>query len=194
MLQYIARPSELYSVAEQAQMAVEAGVKWVIFDPEGMDDADVRDTLAELVALCRENETILTITGHTEAAREQHIHGVQLSSASEALAAREQLGPEAIVGVTVGGADGIAALRGKDMDYFVLPAKNSLAEMARTVEAVRASGDTTAIVAGGDYSLDELEGVMATGVSGVQLHRAIALAPDPVEAARRALEILHKNH
>lgn len=193
MLQFVAKSSERYSVAEQAQMAIEGGVKWVIFDPESLPDDAVRDTLTELVPLCRENETILSIVDHTEAAREMHIHGVQLSSAASATEVREQLGPEAIIGVCVGGASGIEALRGKDMDYFVLPADCTLENIALIVNQVRSQGDRTAIVARGDYDAMEIDVVMATGVSGVQLGNSIADAPDPVEATSRAMDILHRS-
>ncbi len=193
MLQFVAKPSDLYSVAEQAQMAIEGGAKWVIFDPVDLSDDAVREALTLLVDLCKENDTILTITGHIEAAREMHIHGVQLLSAAGAEAVREELGPEAIIGVSVGGAEGIEALRGKDMDYFVLPEETSQARMSEIVDKVRSGSDKSAIVARGDYDLEEVDVVMATGVSGIQLSRSILEAPDPVEAVRKVLSMLTPN-
>lgn len=191
MLQFVAVPSDIYSIAEQAQMAIEGGVKWVIFNPMDWPDDAVRESLSELVPLCKETDTILTIIDHAEAARDMKIHGVQLSSAANATRLREELGPEAIIGVAVGGADGVEALRGKDMDYFVLPANASLADLTKITTEVRERGDRSALVACGNYSLDELDVVMATGVSGLQLSQTIVSAPDPVEAARKALfEIL----
>lgn len=191
MLQFVAKPSVLYSVAEQAQMTIEGGVKWVIFDPVDLPDDAVRETLNLLTDLCKENSTILTIVNHSEAALEMKIHGVELTSAARALEVREQLGPEAIIGVAVGGSDGIEALRGKDMDYFVLPEDTSLVRMSEIVEQVRRSGDMSPIVARGRYEIAEIDAVMATGVSGIQLSSTITDAPDPVEAVQEILSILN---
>jgi len=190
MLQFVTGKPDKYSVAEQAQMAIEGGVRWVIFNPVDMTDEAVRDALAELVPLCKETDTILTITDHVEAAREMKIHGVQLSVANRAVAVREELGPEAIIGVTVGGAEGIESLRGKDMDYFVLPEDCSLQGMSQIVDRVRSAGDMSAIVARGNLDIAELDVIKATGVSGVQLSGAILDAPDPVEATQRAMREL----
>lgn len=172
-------------------MTIEGGVKWVIFDPVDLPDDAVRETLNLLTDLCKENSTILTIVNHSEAALEMKIHGVELTSAARALEVREQLGPEAIIGVAVGGSDGIEALRGKDMDYFVLPEDTSLVRMSEIVEQVRRSGDMSPIVARGRYEIAEIDAVMATGVSGIQLSSTITDAPDPVEAVQEILSILN---
>ncbi len=190
MLQFVTGKLEKYTVAEQAQMAIEGGVRWVIFDPLDMPDEAVRDALVELVPLCKETDTILTITDHTEAAREMKIHGVQLSVANKAVAVREELGPEAIIGVAAGGAEGIESLMGKDMDYFVLPDDCSLQKMSQIVDRVRSAGNMSAIVARGNFDIAELDVIMATGVSGVQLSGTIIDAADPVEASRKALDAL----
>lgn len=193
MLQFVTGRPEKYTVAEQAQMAIEGGANWVVFNPEDMADEAVREALIELVPLCKETDTILTIIDHVAAAREMKIHGVQLSVANTAVTVREELGPEAIIGVAVGGAEGIESLRGKDMDYFVLPYGCPLHEMAQIVDRVRCSGDKSAIVARGDFEIAELDVIMATGVSGVQVTQAIINAPDPVEATRQALKNLNVN-
>ena len=125
MLQYLLTPSEEYSRAELAQMAIEGGCKWIVLPTDGLDDAAVREECSEIVPLCREAEVILTLTDRPELARELGLHGVYLTGGCGITPAkvREELGAEAIIGVEVSSAASIKPLEAMDIDYAVLNAE-----------------------------------------------------------------------
>ena len=79
MLQVIITPGERYSLAEMAQMAVEAGAGWLQLRVPGLEGGALRDAAADIVALCRQSGVMLTIEDSVEAARELGLHGVYLS-------------------------------------------------------------------------------------------------------------------
>jgi len=193
MLQFIARKSDRYSVAELCQMAIEGGCQWVRFAPDDMPGDEIREIAAELVPLCKETATILTIEGHTEIARQLGLHGVYLSgkfTREQCLALREDLGPEAIIGVEARTADQIISLGGTDMDFCQLPRDIPADVAGAIVKAVRSASVQIPIVSRGEYAAEAIPAVMATGVSGIALSTVIADASDPVAMTESILSAL----
>lgn len=58
MLQILLEPREDYSIAEQAQMAIEGGATWLVLRSAGMEEPQIRELASELIPLCRENAII----------------------------------------------------------------------------------------------------------------------------------------
>lgn len=192
MLQFIATINDKYSVAELAQMAIEGGCHWVELYLPGASDDFVRATALELKSLCLETGTFLTIVDRPEVAREAGLHGVQLRGgmAAQAAALREELGAEAIIGIEAASAADILKVQNLDIDYATLPAGMSVAEVEKTVAAVRAAEAQLPIVARGEFTPDEAIEAIVAGASGVAVGEAISGADDPVEATRLLIEAL----
>ena len=204
MLQFITHPSDRYSIAEEVQMAIEGGCRWVQLRLKDASDEEFRATALEIIELCKENETFLIFDDRVELARELGVHGVHLGKTDmDPREARELLGPQAIIGVTANTADDIMALRGVDVDYVGLgpyrftTTKERLAPTLgcegyqAVVAAVRSEQCELPIVAIGGITADDLECLMATGVNGVAMSGAIINADDPVQYTRRCLDILN---
>ncbi len=191
MLQFILEPNDSYSMPELAQMAIEGGCAWVRFAPGDMSDADIREVAAELIPLCKENGTILTIENHIEMAKDLGLHGVHLRSCGKnPLEVREMLGPEAIIGVEAPSAVTAIGLKGKDIDYVSYPSGWSLDKLAEKISAARGAGLELPIVADGDFTPDEIPSVLAAKASGVGIGAAIADSADPVAATAATLAAL----
>lgn len=191
MLQFILTPNETYSMPELAQMAIEGGCQWIRLTPEEMHDDELRDVVAELIPLCKENGTILTIENHIEMAKDMGIHGVHLRKYGKSpMEVRELLGPEAIIGVETPTAVTAIGLKGLDVDYVAFPAGWALDKLAEKISASRGAGLELPIVAQGDYSLEEIPAVMATKASGVAIGRPIANSKDPVLSMQSYLSAL----
>lgn len=206
MLQFITHPSERYSIAEEVQMALEGGCKWIQLRLKDATDEEFRQTALEIIPMCKENEAFLVFDDRVELAMEMSVHGVHLGKNDmNPLVARETMGAEAIIGCTANTAADIKAFRGWDVDYVGLgpfrhtttKAKLSpllgLEGYAAIVKEVRQAVILLPIVAIGGITIDDIAPLMATGVNGVAMSGAIINADDPVDYTRRVLQRLNES-
>lgn len=191
MLQFISGPSEKYTVAEEIQMAIEGGCKWVIMAYDGQSDSDVRETALQITELCRESSTILTFENRPELARELGVHGVWLTDPElHARKIREDLGPEAIIGVEIKSPSTAVALATMDLDYASFEPNASLESLIGRTAEVRDAGCKLPLVAVGDFSSANVKEVMDTGVSGIATGKTIIDSDDPIAETEKMLNLL----
>ena len=193
MLQFIAEYNERYSIAETVQMAIEGGCRWIELHMPQSDDSEIREVAAELIPLCRESGVFLTIEDRPELARELGLHGVVMTSLkTTAHKFREDLGPEAIIGLRVATTPAVVAIQNADIDYVTLPPDMPVSAIAQFMEELKPTDITTPVVATGDINLENAVTYMATGISGVAT-AAPAYAKDPVEYTTRLREALENS-
>ncbi len=192
MLQFIAQTNDRYSVAETVQMAIEGGCRWIQLHLPDLTDEDIKAMTPDIIALCKESAAFLMIEDRPELAKELGLHGVHVKTITDrsAAAIREELGPEAVIGVDVASAAAVMALRTADIDYVTLPADMRPGEIAELVTTVRDAGIETPIVATGDITPEDALVYMAAGVSGVATGRPLIDAKDPVKEVEMMLSIL----
>lgn len=203
MLQFITDACDKYSIAEEVQMAIEGGCRWVQLRVKDATDDEVRLVAMELIPMCRETDTFLIIDDRVELVAELKVSGVHLGKEDmDPLQAREVLGPHAIIGVTANTAEDIIKYKGKDLDYFGVgpykftSTKKNLApvlglEGYRTlVKDVRDAGVQFPIVAIGGITKEDVKPLMETGVNGIAISRAIIDADDPVLYTSDVMELL----
>ncbi|MDE6395657.1 MAG: thiamine phosphate synthase [Muribaculaceae bacterium] len=184
MLQYITQnDNERFSIEEQCQMFIEGGGAWIQLKSEGLSDDRIRILANELIPLCKESSTILTIEDRPELAKELGVHGVYLSAGAEksAAAVREEFGAEAIIGVEVGSSQAILSLKGRDIDYVTLRPGVSQEEASRIIKEANEAGNEMPIVLIGSFSIDDAEWIMSTGASGIATGHSIISSSDPVK-------------
>lgn len=193
MLQFIAEYNERYSIAETVQMAIEGGCRWIELHMPQSDDSEIREVAAELIPLCRESGVFLTIEDRPELARELGLHGVVMTSLkTTAHKFREDLGPEAIIGLRVATTPTVVAIQNADIDYVTLPPDMPVSAIAQFMEELKSTDITTPVVATGDINLENAAAYMATGISGVAT-AAPAYAKDPAEYTTRLIEALENS-
>ena len=203
---FITHPSDRYSIAEEVQMALEGGCKWIQLRMKDASDEEFRQTALEIIPLCKENEAFLVFDDRVELAMEMGVHGVHLGKNDmDPLQAREIMGAEAIIGVTANTADDIVRLKGWDVDYVGLgpyrytATKKNLSPLLGTdgyrdvVNKVREADVLLPIVAIGGISIEDIPAIMSTGVNGIAVSGSIINAPDPVDYTRRILSALNSN-
>ncbi|MCM1293662.1 MAG: thiamine phosphate synthase [Bacteroides sp.] len=203
MLQFITKNSDRYSIAEEVQMAIEGGCRWVQLRMKDATDEEVRQVALELIPMCRETDTFLVIDDRVSLVNELKVSGVHLGKEDmDPMQARELLGPHAIIGVTANTAEDILKFKGKDVDYvglgpyqFTITKKNlapvlGLEGYREVVKTVRDAGIELPIVAIGGIDIDDVKPIMQTGVNGIAVSSAIADAPDPMLATGKILEQL----
>lgn len=193
MLQFIAQTNDRYSVAETIQMAIEGGCRWIQLHLPDLTDEDIKAIAPDIIALCREASAFLMIEDRPELAKELGLHGVHVRTITDRSAAkiREELGPEAVIGVDVASAAAVMALRNADIDYVTLPADMPVEEITELVSTVRDTGIETPIVATGDITPEDALVYMASGVSGIATGRPIIDAHDPVKETELMLATLN---
>ncbi len=193
MLQFITHESDKYSIAEEVQMAIEGGCRWIQLRMKDATDEEVRNVALELIPMCRETDTFLIIDDRVAVVNDLKVSGVHLGKEDMApMEARELLGPHAIIGVTANTADDIIKYKGKDLDYvglgpfkFTTTKKNLAPQLGidgyrDIVQKVRDAGIEIPIVAIGGITVDDIEPLMATGINGIAMSGAIINAPDPM--------------
>ncbi len=205
MLQFITHPSERFSIPEEVQMAIEGGCRWIQLRMKDTPIEEIRAVATEIIPLCQESEAFLVIDDHVELTAELKVHGVHLGKHDmPPHEAREILGPGAIIGVTANTLEDMTRTLGEDVDYIGLgpfrytTTKSNLSPVLgfegyqRLVMEARAKGVELPIVAIGGITIEDLPGLMATGVNGVAMSGAIINADDPVDYTRRVIERLEE--
>jgi len=198
MLQYILTESERYSVAELAQMAIEGGCMWIDLCLPGFSDEKIRETVApDVVEMCREAGVFLTVDDRPELARDLGLHGVRLSarffaerSSDNIMKLREELGPEAVIGVETADPSGVASLVAADVDFVTLPASFDSSDRKKFIGRLRSEGIQMPVVAQGDLVPVDCALVLADGCNGVAVGNFITDSGDPVEAVREILNVI----
>ena len=203
MLQFITHPSDRYSIAEEVQMAIEGGCRWIQLRMKDASDEEVRQTALDIIPMCQETDTFLIIDDRVSVVNDLKVSGVHLGEDDmNPLEAREILGPHAIIGITANTAEDIIKYKGKDVDYvglgpfhFTTTKKKLAPELGlegyrSIVTQVRAAGVELPIVAIGGIGIDDINALMSTGVNGIAMSGSIINAPDPVEYTSRVMEKL----
>ncbi len=206
MLMFITHPSDRYSIAEEVQMALEGGCKWIQLRMKNATDEEFRQTALEIIPMCQENEAFLVFDDRVELAMEMGVHGVHLGKNDmNPLQARETMGAEAIIGVTANTADDILRFKGWDVDYVGLgpfrftTTKENLSPVIgidgykEIVTKVRNADMLLPIVAIGGITLEDIPSLMTTGINGIAMSGAIINANDPVEYTKKVLASLNEN-
>lgn len=207
MLQFITHPSDRYTIPEEVQMAIEGGCKWIQLRMKDATYDEMKSTALEIIPICGENDIILVIDDNVELVNELRVHGVHLGKNDmDPRKAREILGPHAIIGVTANTADDILSFRGIDVDYVGVgpfrhtTTKKNLAPVIGLdgykdiVAKVTAAGNKLPLVAIGGITLEDVTGIMATGVQGIAVSGSIINAPDPVRYTTQLLNALNPDN
>lgn len=205
MLQFITHPSDRYSIAEEVQMALEGGCRWIQLRLKDASDEEFVSVAQEVIPLCQEAKAFLVFDDRVELAVKMNVHGVHLGKTDmPPRQAREIMGAEAIIGCTANTAEDILALKGVDVDYVGLgpfrttTTKKNLSPVigldgyGRIMTEIRSAGSKLPVVAIGGITADDIEPLIAAGVNGVALSGAIINAPDPVAYTREIMNTLMK--
>ncbi|NMB76981.1 MAG: thiamine phosphate synthase [Myxococcales bacterium] len=187
-------------VIEVCRLALRAGVRLVQLRDKQASDAELIVQARALRALCREHGAYLLVNDRVEVAAAAGADGVHLGQGDAPPArARQRLGPDAIIGVSVrtpeearraerDGADYIAAnLVFPTATKTDLPGPLGLAG----VRALRDASHLPLVAIGGINATNAAE-VVAAGADGVAVVSAVMAAPDPAAACRGLLQAVRE--
>ncbi len=179
-------------IADVVRSAIKGGVTCVQLREKSLGRAAFLAEAYVLRAICRAGKVPLIINDDVAVAQKLGAAGVHLGQSDASVAeARDTLGPDAIIGLsveTVEQAQGAASL---DVDYiaaspvFATPTKTDLAEPLGLIglRAIRKLTDKPLIAIGG-INIDNAREVLEAGANGLAVVSALVAAPDPCQAAR----------
>lgn len=195
MLQFITHPCEKYSIIEQVKMVLDGGCKWIQLRMPNLSIEEAKSIIEEIIPICKEFDAILIIEDYVELSKDLEVTGVHISkSVNEIAEIRNTLEGGPIIGVNINTAGDIFALKGIDVDYVsIISSKeeNNLSHYAKIVDEVRTVGVELPIVAVGEFSIENIEAVMNTGVNGIALSESIINAENPTEYTKTILSKLY---
>ncbi len=179
-------------VAETVRLALEGGVTLVQLREKTLAREPFVEEARRLKDICHARGVPLIVNDDVAVAREAGADGVHLGQSDASVTqAREVLGPDAIIGLSVESIEQARAAAALDIDYiaaspvFATPTKTDTAAPLglEGVRAIRRLTDKPLVAIGGINSANAPE-VLQAGADGLAVISAIMAAPDPRQAAR----------
>jgi thiamine-phosphate pyrophosphorylase len=176
--------------AEIASAAADGGATAVQLRAPELDDDRLVPLAAAVGRICEDAGVLFFVNDRVEVAVASGAAGAHVGQSDEPGRARAALGPERILGVSVGSLDEAAAAGAAGADYLGVtvwgtPTKPEAEPIGLDgLRAIAAAASVPVIGVGG---IDETNAaqVIAAGAAGVAVISAVAASPDPVEAVRR---------
>ncbi len=202
-LQFISHFTEKYSYADSIRIALEGGCRWVQLRMKDSSDDELERVALEVMPLCRRAGATFIIDDNVRMAGKLGADGVHLGRLDMPVdEARRVLGGGFIIGGTANTFEDVERLCRQGVDYigcgpyrFTSTKKNLSPVLGREgylsiARRMRESGMKVPVVAIGGIRIDDIPGIMTTGVSGIALSGSVLRAADPVMEMRRIVETL----
>lgn len=169
--------------------ALAGGATTVQLRAPELDDAALLPLAADLAARCRGAGVLFIVNDRLGIAIQSGADGVHLGQADDPAGARDRLGPDAILGISVSGAEEARAAVSMGADYLgvtVWATRTKPEATGRGPEGVREVCEAVSIPVVGIGGIDRhnVAQVFDAGASGIAVISAVASASDPVEATR----------
>lgn len=191
-IQFITQPNESGDHIPAVQLACEAGIQWVQLRIKAGNAAFRKQQAKTAQGICRKFGAKLIINDNVLLANEIDAHGVHIGLEDMDIEeARAILGSHKIIGATANTIEHLEHASTKGADYMGLgpfrftKTKNKLSpilglEGYRKLMTLAGSlGIRQPIVAIGGIRIEDLRGLVATGVTGVAVSSLIQYASDP---------------
>ena len=202
-LQVITQDLPGSSHAHQAELACQGGARWIQFRMKTAD-GDKEQLALETLAVCRKYGAQLIINDDAVLASKIAADGVHLGKTDLPVdAARQILGPDAIIGATANSWTDIQQILLTSADYIGLgpfrftETKENLSpvlgiEGYRFIFEKTGAGIIPVIAIGGILPAD-IESILQTGVQGIAVSAAISRAQNPVAATEEFIRHILKS-
>jgi thiamine-phosphate pyrophosphorylase len=196
-LQFLTLDAAPRAHREQARAALEGGVRWIQLRAKNLPaEAWVAEAVA-IAELCRDFGAVFVVNDSPEVALRAEADGVHLGGADASpAAARALLGEFAIVGVTLNEPAHVARYAGVRVDYAgVGPFRHTLSKQKlapvhspESLAGLIAAAAPLPCFAIGGVTAADWPAVRSLGAHGIAVSGAIALADDPISAAKTLVE------
>jgi thiamine-phosphate pyrophosphorylase len=182
-----------------AAAAIAGGATAVQLRAPELPDDELLQVAIELAERCREAGVLFVVNDKPDVAVASGAGGAHVGQGDDLDGARASLGPDGVLGISVGSVEQTLAAVDRGADYVAATVWGTPTKPEATpggLELVReiAGASTVPVVGIGGIDAANAASVLAAGATGVAMISAVAAAPDPVEATRaiaRAVGIDH---
>lgn len=177
---------------EVADAAIEGGATALQLRAPELADDELRSLASRLAETCRAAGVLFIVNDRVGIAAEIGA-GAHVGQGDDPLAARDRIGPDGVLGVSVSTPEEALAAERAGADYLGVTVWASATKPEASpvgVDGLRAVVDATAlpVVGIGGIDADNARGVLEAGAAGVAVVSAVGAAPDPVFATRRLVD------
>ncbi|HEX4555073.1 MAG TPA: thiamine phosphate synthase [Xanthobacteraceae bacterium] len=156
-----------------ATQAILAGTRWIWLRDRDMPAAQRRALAARLLAITRRHGARLSIGGDVALAGELAADGVHLGAGASVAAARQKLGPAALIGISTHGEAEIAAAVAAGADYATLSpiyptqSKPGYGPALGVAAIARAAQSALPVLALGGVTAERAPACLRAGAAGI---------------------------
>jgi len=190
-LHYITHDIPGFSHVEQAQKVCEAGAKWIQYCCLSKADDELLADINEIAEICDDWGTTLIVTDHIHLNGKADIQGFHIEDMdADFITLRKQVGENITLGGYANTLENLIRLAKEGVDYVgfgpfsITKTKSNnypilgLNEYVRAVKELKRLNLNLPVLAVGGIKLDDVKGLMQTGIYGLAVSGAINFADD----------------
>ena len=184
-------------ICDIAEVAFSAGCRWLSLREKDLPQAQQVELLRELLDRAQQFQAKVTLHGDPALAQQARADGVHLSAGGDALAARRVLGKDALIGLSVHGAEDARAADAKLLDYVIAgPVFETQSKpgyrptLGPEGLALIAKACPVAVVAIGGLDPQNVSDCRVTGAAGIAVMGAVMRAENPAEVVAQLIGAL----
>ena len=204
-LLFITHRTEKYDYLQSVEVALKGGCRQIQLRMKGAFVEEVEKTAIQTKSMCDVYGADLYLNDHTEVCRKVNAKGVHLGKTDMPPSeARAMLNEKYVIGGTANTFDDILHLYKQGVNYIGLgpfrftTTKTNLSPVLglegyrSIVKLCRQYEINLPILAIGGITIDDIQDIMQTGVSGIALSSTILNAENPVEETRKIVNFIKK--
>jgi len=190
-LHFITHDLAQISHVEQAQLACEAGAKWIQYRCLTKTEDGLLDDIHQIATICDDWGATLIVTDHVHLKGKADIQGFHIEDMeADFVVLRNQLGEETTIGGSSNTVEGLIRLWKEGADYVgfgpfgqtsTKPNSYPLINIegyAAAMSALKALNADLPVLAVGGVTLNDVDALMQTGIFGIAVSAAINQADD----------------
>lgn len=191
-LQYITNDIPRLTHIEQAQLACEAGAKWIQYRCLSKTDDELLGDINAIAELCDDWGTTLIVTNHIHLNGKADIQGFHIEDENtDFVALRREVGNDVTLGGSAHTEEAIRKLATQGADYLFFGPFSVSANGLDSLSALEIDGYSVIkklsdldipVLAAGGIKLYDVDTLMQTGIHGIAVSNAIYAADDFIDA------------
>ena len=184
-------------IAGIAEAAFAAGCRWLSLREKDLPPTEQAALLRQLRACAQKYQATITLHGDAKLARDAGANGVHLAAGSVAAEARRLLGKDALIGLSIHGADEARSVDARLVNYVVAgPVFETASKpgygpaLGQSGLALIAKACSVPVVAIGGITVENTADCLLAGAAGIAVMGGVMRAENPGDAVAQLIAAL----